>query len=188
HKKGVLIVASAGNDDTDRKQYPAAFSFTVTVAALAPDNTKASFSNYGSGVDVCAPGVDVVSTFWDGSYVQWSGTSFAAGIISGVAAVVASHAPRLKVDEVARAIIRSGRSVDAENPQYRGKLGPSDGGLVDVTAALAAADARGEGGGGGGAPDNGGGAPDDGDGPDDDDDDDGDGGGRGRGRDGRRPR
>jgi Subtilase family len=95
-QSGAVIVASAGNDASCRPSYPAAFPGVVSVGALAPDGSPAPFTNYGSWVRACAPGVDLVSTFfadfdgrepatpgWGDSdrfrgWARWSGTSFAA--------------------------------------------------------------------------------------------------------------
>ena len=98
---GVVVVASAGNDGISRKAYPAAFEGVVSVAALGPSG-PAPFSNWGSWVRACAPGVDIPSTFWhfDGraherygvdpdryeGWATWSGTSFSAPIVAGAIA------------------------------------------------------------------------------------------------------
>lgn len=84
-------VAAAGNQQTCRPYFPAAFSEIVGVGALATQG-RAWFSNFGAWVDACAPGVDVVSTFFDHfdevlpgrptrsyrGWARWSGTSFSA--------------------------------------------------------------------------------------------------------------
>ncbi|MGI9052103.1 MAG: S8 family peptidase [Ilumatobacteraceae bacterium] len=87
-----VVVASAGNDSTSRPYYPAALPGVIAVGALGEDG-RAAFSNFGSWVAACAPGIDVVSTFFcdfddrrpDRSgvdryrgWARWSGTSFAA--------------------------------------------------------------------------------------------------------------
>lgn len=94
---GIAIVASAGNDALCTPQYPAAFPGVVGVAALGPDG-PAPFTNYGDWVDACAPGVDIVSSFFakfDGKrpnvntldpdkfdgWAEWSGTSFATPVV-----------------------------------------------------------------------------------------------------------
>ena len=64
--EGIVVVASAGNDGVCRPAYPAAFDGVVSVAALGPDG-PAPFSNWGSWVRACAPGVDVASTFYIGN-------------------------------------------------------------------------------------------------------------------------
>jgi subtilisin family serine protease len=60
--KGTLIVAAAGNDAANKISFPAAYDVVVSVAALNPDGTPASFTNRGAGLDLSAPGVDVVSS------------------------------------------------------------------------------------------------------------------------------
>jgi subtilisin family serine protease len=94
---GSVVVASAGNDATCRRTYPAALPGVVSVGALGP-NGPAPFTNYGDWVRACAPGVGVVSTFFnawepqpgDGEryaeWVSWSGTSFAAPAVVGALA------------------------------------------------------------------------------------------------------
>ena len=98
-RRGIVVVASAGNDGTCRPSYPAAIPGVVSVGAIGPDG-PAWFSNYGSWVRACAPGVNVVSSFFklfDGpevgsagrdidsfaSWATWSGTSFAAPAVIG---------------------------------------------------------------------------------------------------------
>ena len=98
-KRGIVVVASAGNDSTCRPSFPAAIPGVVSVGAIGPDG-PAWFSNYGSWVRACAPGMDVVSSFFrsfDGAEVPsggrdidrfkawatWSGTSFAAPAVIG---------------------------------------------------------------------------------------------------------
>jgi subtilisin family serine protease len=95
-----LVIASAGNDATSRRTYPAALPGVVAVAALDVAG-RAAFSNFGPWVDACTPAVDVVSTFFDDvddraedgelreqyrGWARWSGTSFAAPKVAGVIA------------------------------------------------------------------------------------------------------
>ena len=101
--KGVVVVASAGNDGTSRPLFPAALKDVVSVGALGP-NGPAWFSNYGSWVRACAPGVELVSSFFENfdgpveltgnakdpdqfnGWAYWSGTSFAApGVVAALA-------------------------------------------------------------------------------------------------------
>ena len=87
--QGVALVASAGNDASCTPSYPAAFASVTGVGALGPDG-PATFSNYGSWVDACADGVDLVSTFFEvepfGGWARWSGTSFAAAVVTAALA------------------------------------------------------------------------------------------------------
>ncbi len=62
YSHGVILVTSAGNDDSDDIQYPAAYPTTISVGATDQNDEKASFSSYGEWVDISAPGVDILST------------------------------------------------------------------------------------------------------------------------------
>jgi subtilisin len=69
YDNGVLIVAAAGNDGKSSVLYPAAYSQVIAVGATDSSNKKASFSNYGSKVELVAPEVSIRSTV--GSRQQW---------------------------------------------------------------------------------------------------------------------
>lgn len=71
---GVLVVASAGNDNTSALSYPAGYSSVLAVAAVDSSNNRASFSNFGSHISLSAPGVSVQSSYV-ASTVIWNGTA-----------------------------------------------------------------------------------------------------------------
>lgn len=98
-----LVVAAAGNDSSSDPFYPAAFPWVISVGALDENGNVATYSNYGSWVDVWARGSNLVNAFPEGTYTcyeppnkgtvrnfkflaQWSGTSFATPIVTGAIA------------------------------------------------------------------------------------------------------
>ena len=133
HDAGVVIVASAGNAGKAQKDFPAAFSDAIAVAAVDSADKKASFSNFGSHITLCAPGTDIRSTYVNGTFATWSGTSFAAPFVSGAAALIRAAQPTLEADKVTDALRKSARSVDALNASYSGKLGK---GVLNIPGAL----------------------------------------------------
>ncbi|MDQ0418628.1 thermitase [Croceifilum oryzae] len=93
--KGVVVVAGAGNSSTSEPYYPAAYPNSISVAATDSNDAKWSRSNYGTTVDVAAPGVGIMSTIptsWnpEDPYTTKEGTSMATANVSGVAALLAS--------------------------------------------------------------------------------------------------
>ena len=113
HMRGVVLVAAAGNDCTDKEKYPAAYKEVIAVAATDQNDYRAYFSNYGNWVDVAAPGVDILSTIMDEKYERYSGTSMACPHVSGLAALILSKKKGLGPDKV-RTIIEY--SVDRLDP------------------------------------------------------------------------
>lgn len=103
---GVLIVAAAGNDATKAKSYPAAYDEVIAVAATDTNNQRAPFSNFGTWIELVAPGVNILSTVWDNGYKYMSGTSMAAPYVSGVAALIWSQFPNMSRDHV-RALLQA---------------------------------------------------------------------------------
>ncbi|MBI4056597.1 MAG: S8 family serine peptidase [Elusimicrobia bacterium] len=129
---GVLFVAAAGNSGMDASTFfPAAMDNVFTVAATDRNDVKAVFSNFGSVVEVSAPGVDILSTVPPGScvlcdasgYKTLSGTSMAAPHVSGVAALLLSMAPGLSLADLGNFIKSSADDINPENPGYIGQLG-----------------------------------------------------------------
>jgi subtilisin family serine protease len=90
YDNGSILVAASGNAGTNSKQYPCGYDKVICVAATDSDNTSASYSNYGSWVDVAAPGTSVWSTYYDDRYISASGTSMAAPMVAGAIGLIKS--------------------------------------------------------------------------------------------------
>jgi thermitase len=83
-------VAAAGNDGTNRRNYPAAYPEVLAVAVTNSADRRASFSSYGRWVDVSAPGVDILSTY-PGGYKRLTGTSMASPEVASLAGLLAGE-------------------------------------------------------------------------------------------------
>jgi thermitase len=94
NKKSVII-AAAGNNGNNTAFYPAACKNVVAVSATTSSDTRPSWSNYGSYVDLSAPGENILTLQGSSSYASWNGTSFSSPITSGVAALMAAANPAL---------------------------------------------------------------------------------------------
>ena len=105
---GAVVVAAAGNDASDSvREYPAAEGAygLIAVAASSATGGLAKFSNFGSWIDVAAPGDAISSSVPGGGYGTWSGTSMAAPLASGVAALVREANPQLDADSIVRRVV-----------------------------------------------------------------------------------
>lgn len=130
---GAVVVAAAGNDASrSLREYPAAEGAygLLSVGASNATGRQAEFSNFGSWVNVAAPGEGITSSVPGGGYGTWSGTSMAAPLAAGTAALLRSVNPRMDARDVARRIARS------STPLCGSKLGQ-----VDAAAALGLASA-----------------------------------------------
>jgi serine protease len=159
YNKGVTIVAAAGNNGTGSVSFPAAYDdFVIAVGATRFDETRAPYSNFGSSIDLAAPGGDVTvdqngdgivdgvlqNTFnpstrntRDFGYYLFQGTSMAAPHVSGVAALVVSqlleHRGSAPPDIVRSILQTTARDIGAAGVDtFFGH------GIVDATAAVAA--------------------------------------------------
>lgn len=99
YQAGLIIVAAAGNEKSGLPSYPAAYENVVSVSSIDESNILSSFSNYGQTIDIAAPGSFIYSSLWTG-YGYMSGTSMAAPMVAGVAALVWSENPDLNNQQI----------------------------------------------------------------------------------------
>jgi hypothetical protein len=131
----VVVVASAGNDGTNSGFapyiYPASFTGVIAVAAVDSSGRRASFSEQNAAVELAAPGVDVIGAGPNDEYIEGDGTSPAAALVSGVAALIRSRYPRLSPALVGQALMAG----TVQRPS--GGYSPATGfGEVDAVTAL----------------------------------------------------
>jgi subtilisin family serine protease len=144
---GGIVIFAAGNDETSTDAYPAMYSEVVAVAASNPDYTISYYSNYGSWVDITAPGGTdeqnglydddclIASTVNDDGYAYMGGTSMACPHVSGVAALILSeyggsgYTPEMLKTRLYMGAI----DLDDYNSDYEGMLGD---GLINASATL----------------------------------------------------
>jgi type VII secretion-associated serine protease mycosin len=130
----VVVVAAAGNrPDDDAVTFPAALPTVVAVGAVDSDGDLAEFSVTGPEIALTAPGDEVITTLPGGEYAIASGTSFAAPVVAGAAALVRSRFPDLSAAEVIHRLVTT--AADAGPPGQDDEYGY---GVVDLVAALTA--------------------------------------------------
>lgn len=91
YDRGCLIIAAAGNENTEDYSYPAAYDSVMAVAAIDSNLNRAWFSNYGEHIVVSAPGVSCYSTYLNGQFRKLQGTSMASPTVAGLLTLGASY-------------------------------------------------------------------------------------------------
>jgi subtilisin family serine protease len=136
----VLVAAAAGNSDSATPHYPAAGNGTmasaeglVAVTAVDKYQKKSGYANYGTWVDITAPGDAIRSTFPQSIYANWSGTSMATPFVSGQAALIEALYGSLAPAGVEKKIRSSAQPLTLLNPTYVGMLGAGE---ANVCASL----------------------------------------------------
>ena len=137
---GITVVCASGNDNMPYISFPASHDYTIAVGASNIQNSRASFSNYGSGLDLVAPGVSVFTTDLNNMYESFSGTSLSCPQVAGVAALMLSVNPNLTPMEIKTHLISTCTEVPGylyDNLGWNVEVGY---GLLNAAAAVQAAE------------------------------------------------
>jgi subtilisin family serine protease len=122
---GGLFVAAAGNEATNNDvtpSYPANYQGVISVGASTRTDTRASFSNYGTSVDVFAPGQSILSTLPGNRYGSLSGTSMATPQVAGALALLWGQNPTLSANTISQALINSTDNVLRASNSTHGRI------------------------------------------------------------------
>ncbi|MFD5951556.1 type VII secretion-associated serine protease mycosin [Streptomyces collinus] len=131
--KGIVVVASAGNDGLGgnvKETYPASYEGVLAVAASDRNNERAAFSQSGEFVGVAAPGVDMISTVPKGGHCSDNGTSFSAPYVAGLAALIKAKHPDWTARQIVAQIEQTAERTTAGHDRLVGW------GVVDPVRAL----------------------------------------------------
>jgi thermitase len=124
--RGCVVVAAAGNNGSNAPFYPAAYENALAVAASDPNDRLTDFSQYGTWVDIAAPGSSILSTVPGNRYEAWSGTSMACPHVAGAAALIWSCVPSLTNQQLRLALENN---ADPVQPYWFGGIGEGKGRL-----------------------------------------------------------
>jgi serine protease len=131
--QGIVLVAAAGNDNVSSIFYPAGFSQVIAVASTTFGDSKSGFSNFGSWIDISAPGSAIYSTVPGNGYQVKQGTSMASPMVAGLAGLMLSLNPGLSPQDIKNCLLNSADNIDAANPSFVGQLGA---GRINALAAM----------------------------------------------------
>lgn len=121
--QGSILIAAAGNNDASTQFYPAAYNNVVAVASTTTNDSKSGFSQYGSWIDVSAPGSSILSCNDGTGYQVTQGTSMASPLVAGLVGLMKSHAPNTSQQDIVDCLLNTADNIDGANPSYIGQLG-----------------------------------------------------------------
>ena len=122
-ENGTLVVAAAGNSNITTLHYPSAYRNVLAVGSTSDIDTKSSFSNYGTWVDISSPGQTILSTVKNGAFSPMSGTSMACPLVAGIVALVKTKHPDWTGIQAGEQVRVTADDIDNKNPSFTGLLG-----------------------------------------------------------------
>ncbi len=146
-KKGVVIVAAAGNESSESSGYPARYDNVISVSALNPKGKLSPYSNYGAGVNISAPGGDTSASESDGIiqntinskgesiFPFYQGTSMASPHVAGVCALIKSMGVK-EADQIIEILLASSQKINDDPLNHFGS------GQLDAAKAVAMASGK----------------------------------------------
>jgi subtilisin family serine protease len=121
--QGCILIAAAGNSNSSQQFYPAAYNNVVSVAATNQNDQKASFSQYGTWINISAPGVQIASTDQNNGYQYSQGTSMASPLVAGFMGLMKSFSPNATNTDLINCLYSGADNINAQNPNFIGQLG-----------------------------------------------------------------
>jgi serine protease len=131
---GVMVVAAAGNDNSEVVSYPAGYNHVISVASLDATDIKSSFSSFGTTVDISAPGRAILSTLPTNVYGSFSGTSMATPLVASCLGYLKSCFPFLNNGEIEELLKSTADDISSQNLVFDGKLGKGRINLLNAVA------------------------------------------------------
>ncbi|MEO1449315.1 MAG: S8 family serine peptidase, partial [Bacteroidota bacterium] len=131
--RGAAVVAAAGNDMADKRNWPAAYEAVISVANTTLGDTICCNSTFDYTIDISAPGEYIVSTFGSAGYWTWAGTSAASPVAAGAIGLTKAHFPEYTAAQAAQRVRVTCDDIYDENPGYVDRLGS---GRVNMLRAL----------------------------------------------------
>ncbi|MCC5638383.1 S8 family peptidase [Nostoc sp. CHAB 5844] len=127
YRKGVVIIAAAGNESANGASYPARYPHVIGVSSFGPNGEKANYSNYGAGVDISAPGgseagkilQETVNENGEGVFLELQGTSMASPHVAGVAALIKAKGVE-NPEDILKVLKQSARAIQDDGLNYYG--------------------------------------------------------------------
>lgn len=138
-KQGILFVAAAGNDNVNLPSYPAGYDNVLAVANTTSNDVKSPSSQYGSWIDISAPGTDIISTVAadngnpNGDYAPYTGTSMSCPMVAGAAAYLKTQDISLTPLQLTAVLLGTATDINPRNPNFQNALGA---GRINMSAAM----------------------------------------------------